>query len=722
MRRLSGWFLLAASLCLSHPARAALTDSEKAQIQGFVRGGELKNAARIRALVARPDLTADEAAEPLAAGFGAVRFDDKREKLAREILLGPGSVAARSELVPPLVGALLARASSALAAMPASEAGPEALKADKLAAEIVRLHSFVTNVVANAGRPPPDGHDAAAGIRDEALKRVLELYRAHFERHAAVLRPGTRLSPSLVPVRAQASLAVVDLSRGLLQRHEVSALLGIGGAKKALFERHGTLLEDGGTASEERLAQASRFLDLAPRAASGLSLWLVSKAPVRELGSRGARAAARVSLGSAPGAPTAATLWPADVEPSRPDRELAEVAYSAAWIVTRSAFKSSAALAKTASLVATRSARVGSEGQLSGDLDGAHLPHPSAAGAGAHAASAELHAAHVLRLVLLDAPRALDLALARAVAGRDEPLAAFVVAVSALAATGGSADEIAVARTEPSGALTATSLTGVKLTNGLVSAFELDGKKVEVSLGSEGQVDSVKVDGAPPKLSKLGRVRFSPKAADSWMAGAQRWDKLGGAPRGLGVDDGRFVLGAAEQSEGFDAVVTGTEEKDGTVSARVKVKARGGGVLLRGQAGEKSYDGIALLVSVDPTPTATLILVDGKAKAAELAPATELPPAGPDGYQLVLSAKGTTITGSVDGKKLQAKLQRGVGSGKQGLMVLGAGQIEVSDFARGAPKPAKKAEADKPKKADAPKPKADAPKPKAPPPTPKKKP
>jgi hypothetical protein len=720
-----GWAALTAALVAAAPARAALTDSEKAQVQGFVRSGELRNAARIRALVARPDLTVDEASEPLSAGFGAVAFDDAHEKLAREILLGPGSAAARSALAPALVRALLARASNAYAAMPINESGTDASKADRLAAESVEIHRFVTEVIANAGQPPVDGHDAAAGIRDDALKLCVEAYRAHFDRHSATLKPGTKLSPSLVQVRAQAALAVVDLSRGLYQRHQVAALLGLAGPRKQVFERHGTLLEDGGTAGDERLSEVSRFLDSAPRAASELSLWLISKAPVRGLSSRGARASARVSLSAASGAPTAAALWPEDVVASRPDREMMEVAYSAAWLVTRAAFKAQPALSKRAALVATRAARAGAAGQLAPDLEASVLRAPGAIGPGAQAASAEQFAAHALRLVLLDAPRALDLALSRAVQGRDEPLAAFVLGASLLHAVGGSADEIAVGRTGEGGALVADKLTRVTLANGLVSSFELDGKKVQVNLGSDGQVDKVLVDGAAPRLSQLSRVRFVPKAAESWLAGSQRWEKLGGAPRGLAIDDGRFVLGAAETSDGFDAVVTGEASSDSTIHAYLAVTGRGGGLILRGQPGQQSYDAIAVLVTREPKPKATLILVDGRAQATELAPARDLPPAGETGYLVTLSARAEKITATIDGVKLEAKLARGVGTGKAGLMVVAGGLVEARGFGRGTPKapqkPPKKAP-DPPKSTSTP-PKAGPTPTKPPAPTvPKKKP
>lgn len=696
MRRFISWTLLVGSLCVAGQASAALTDSEKAQIQGFVRAGEVKNAARIRALVARPDLSASEAAEPLASGFGSVVFDEKREQLTREILLGPGSVASRNALTAPIVTALLARASAAMAAMPTLETGPEAQKADRLAAEQVRIHRFVTQVIANAGRPAIDGHDVAAGIRDDALKACIEAYRVYFERHARGLVGG----PSLVAVRAQASLAVIDLSRGLLGRHEVSALLGLTGPRKLAFERHGVLIEDGGTASDERLAEVARFLDIAPRAASGLSLWLVNKAPARGLVAREAHASARVTLGKTAGAPTTRVLWADDVEPSRPDRELDEVAFSAAYFSTRAAFKEHPELLKVAERLAEQSARVGASALLSNDLPASFLPFPGAS-AGAMRLSPELYAVYALRLLMLDAPRAMELALARTIAGRSEPMAAFVLAASVLAATGGSADEVAVGRTEANGNVVADKLTNVKVNRGLVSAFELDGRKVELGVDADGQIEKVQVDGAAPRLSKLARVRLVPATGESWSVGSERWEKLGGAPQGLAVDDGRFVLGAAAASDGFDAVATGESRSDQTVHANIVIKKRGGGLLVRGQSGQKSYDAVALLISAEPTPKATLILVDGNAKATELAPGVELPAAGPEGYLAVLSVRGKKVSASVDGKKLEATLERGVGTGRTGVMVMAAGLVEVDGFGPGAPKPKKKAPKDKP----APKPK-----------------
>lgn len=675
-------FLTACLLCAPLSARAALTDSEKAQVRGFVQKGKVGNAARIRALVARPDLSADEAAEPLSAGYAAVPFDDAREKLTRELLLGPGSLAARSELAVPVVRALLARASRALGSMPALEVGSEAVKTDVLAREVVRIHRFVADVLANAGHPPADGHDAAQGIRDDTLGKLVDLYRAHVESHATLFGPGQKLSPSLVPVRVQAALTLIDLARGIRQRREVSKMLGLGGVKQELFERHGVWIEDGGAASDARLTRAVRFVSSSPRATEGLGAWLIHKAPASGLGARGAIVRASVTLGSAAGKPTETQLFTDDVEPAAADRELAEVAFSAALIVARSAMRREPAYATTAQRIAERALRASASGELARELGASVLVPEGATASTYQGVSAPLYAAHSLQLLMLDAPRALDSAAARALSGRDEPLAQFALALSLLAATSGSADEVEVGVTEADGSVTPKRVTGIRLSGGLVSAFELDGRKVELALSTDGKVDRLRIDGQEPRLSKLPRARLVPKAADSWLLGDTRWEKLGGAPLGLAVDDGRFVLAAAEGSDGFDAVVTGAPGKDQTVHATVRVKGRGGGLLLRGQPGDKSYDGVALLLSASP-PKATLVLVDGKGKAIELSPAVELGAPGPEGFVVSLGVRGPKVSGLVDGKKLEAKLNRGAGSGRPGLMVVAGGHIEVSGFGPG---------------------------------------
>ena len=48
------------ALLLSPLASAALTVSEQAQVRSFVSAGQIANASRVRAMVARTDLTTEE--------------------------------------------------------------------------------------------------------------------------------------------------------------------------------------------------------------------------------------------------------------------------------------------------------------------------------------------------------------------------------------------------------------------------------------------------------------------------------------------------------------------------------------------------------------------------------------------------------------------------------------------------------------------------------------
>src|ERR1041385_5794077 len=131
---------------LSARAEAALTDSEKMQIATFVANGNVGNATRVRALVARPDLTPEEAREPLKKGFTSAPFDQVREKFADALLFGPGSAASRNALVPPLVEALLARAAARMGDIPADPKGALGATERSAADEATAIHAFIDRI------------------------------------------------------------------------------------------------------------------------------------------------------------------------------------------------------------------------------------------------------------------------------------------------------------------------------------------------------------------------------------------------------------------------------------------------------------------------------------------------------------------------------------------------------------------------------------------------
>jgi hypothetical protein len=653
-------------LSVPRAADAALTDSEQAQIAGFVKAGSPEQAPRIRALVGRADLSIDEASAPLIAGYRESEFDARRAELTRALLFGPGSDAARSTVVQALIPALLARAAQALAAPPS----------ERSAQEVVAIHAFVSQAIANAGKPPHDGHDPSAGIRDDALRAAALAYKLHIEQHPKQLRHGSPVDGRLVAVRAQTQLTALALGRGLFAKHELSAWLGLDGARRGAFERRGVLVEDGGSASEARLDLAVRMLEASPRAAQSCDLFLIHKTPGRGLSARRKILRARASLGAQPLPVDAARLWPEEIEPARPDAELAEIAYAIAWRATRVAFEANPELEKVATRLAADAAGAGRDAYLAADLIDGRLG-PSGMPEAAVGASPELFAAHSLRLVLMDASRAATLAVVRARAGRTEPAAQLALALGVLAhGTDQPPTRLGVGRSAKDGGVELRTAGDLKLSGALVTSFTLDADRFELGISPDGRVGKLLVNGAEPKQSKLPLVRLVPAAGEAWTAAGVEWTRLTGAPRGLSVDDGRFVLGAAKQSSGFDAVVAGRDAVDASLSATLRPIGAGGGLLVRAQAGDSSYDAIALLLSAEP-PRAQLVLVDGKGRAIELAPAIELGPPKADGWAATLSVKKQAVTATVGEKKLEAKLARAEGSGRIGLTVRPGGRLEV---------------------------------------------
>ena len=271
----------------ARPALAALTDSEKVIVRTFVEKGTLDSAGRVRALVARPDLSAAEIAEPLRLGYASAPFDDAHRRFTDALLFGQGSSAARNALVPAVVEGLLARAAARMAEVPVDASGHPDRHGREASDEIVAIHGYIDAHIANAGSPPPDGHDASTAIRDDALRAAAAVYQSHIAAHERWFRASGSAPPELVRVRAQAELSLIDLSRGVSGRYEVSQWLGLSGARRGIFERRGVLVESDDPTQDAALAPAIHLLESVPRATEGLSLWLLSNASAVSLLGRG---------------------------------------------------------------------------------------------------------------------------------------------------------------------------------------------------------------------------------------------------------------------------------------------------------------------------------------------------------------------------------------------------------------------------------------------------
>jgi hypothetical protein len=679
---------LATVCCLPRPAEAALTSSEKAVVKTFVQKGVPDTAPRVRALVARPDLSADEVVEPLRQGYADAPFDDAHRRFTEALLFGPGGAAARSTLVPAVVESLLARASSKMDDVPLESSAKVSKREEASVKEILAIHAFVNARIANAGTPSRDGHDPNASIRDDALRVCAELYKKHLVGHERWMRAPGVVSQELSRVRAQAGLTLVDLGRGILGRHELSEALGLEGARRVAFERDGVLIEAPG-AADARLADAVRWLEAAPRAADDLSLWVIGKTTTTGLVARGRIARSGVVLSEAlrPMAPD--VLWPDEVDPSRPDVGLATVAGSVAELATGRALAPGSTLLAVAATASEHAARAGAQGYLAHDVTA--IPLAGEGNVPAPAPASNLIIAEAVRLLLIDAPRVIDLALIRAGEGRPEPLEQLTLALTVLA---GDATTVTLGRTKENGAVESIDATDVKKEGALVSRFVLAGKRYTFAAGKDGSFVGA-VDGAVPKLTSLGGFRPLPRVADTWTAGGNLvFQKLYGQPSAVALDDGRFVVQGTKG--GFDAVATGESMFDMTVSAVVRPTGAGGGLVVRGSNGDLSYSGVALFLDAD-AGRAQLVVVDGRGKATELSAPVPLPPATPEGYPVTLDIVSDKVTGTVGKLKLEGKLGRAVAEGRAAIATRADGRVEVRSFkvqskdaGKAAPKPSAK--------------------------------
>jgi hypothetical protein len=149
---------------ISGSARAALTPSELAQIREAVTTAKAgTTSARVRALVARPDLNDEESTSALAQAVVPVPFTPARAQLLKDVVFGGASVASRPVLATSVVKSLLARADSLLTKSALGLDGdPEAI------AELNRIYAFLAREIAGAsgrrgvGAEPQNGISLAA--------------------------------------------------------------------------------------------------------------------------------------------------------------------------------------------------------------------------------------------------------------------------------------------------------------------------------------------------------------------------------------------------------------------------------------------------------------------------------------------------------------------------------------------------------------------------------
>lgn len=470
-------------MAVASPAQATLTSSEKAQIRDFVGSARAENAARVRALVARTDLVADESIAALSEAVAPVPFTDARAVFLRELVFGTASASSRPLLAHAVTRSLLARADAVYQKYVGGlDHEPRAI------AELVAIYAFIDGAIANAGRPTLAAHDGNAGISAAAYEDCSKALRAHVEKNPRWLKGDAAIPETVGRVRAQAQAALFDmLPDGLTRRVDAADRLGITGARRKILTDWGILLADTGRLDEAKAERVRQTLSRLPGARVDLSLVYAGtdRGPLRTRG-----------LVAFVGGPTSAAAdaspFGEEVESTTVDRELSAIIEDLAVIAVKRALDNRGELRTRADRDATAALQGGAESKkkVLGRPEAPSVEH--VIGGAAH-------------LLMLDAPRTLDLAFARALAGRPESAALLADAVGALAAfaeasKAGTGPELELAK-----GTGAVAMTGIRLApTGDAQAFTLEGHTWAIErAGGAGTVSGVTRDGQPVVLAHL---------------------------------------------------------------------------------------------------------------------------------------------------------------------------------------------------------------------------
>lgn len=422
-------------------ANASLTPAEAAQVRAFYASARAGDAAQVRALAARPDLTADESAQALSAAMGSVAFTPQRAAFVKTLLFGGQSLPSRSVLALATTRALLARVNDVMA----KNEGDFDAHAEGVA-EVTRIYAFLDQEIAAAGPKRGVGGPPESGISPATYDEAAKAIGDSLATHPKWLKNDAQLSVTASKVRAQAELALLDMMNDSPTfRVDAAEKLGLTGARRSFFLELGVLPLDDSKASDARI-EAARDIFLrmpAGRAAIAGVFFGDDKATFT---SKKEVLAVKSSLANA--GPVIDQL-PEDLATALPDgvakvdATIADLTKKMAVCTVRHALENRGDLA----LQATRDARAAIDAKM--PLGKLTATSPASADASATLAQA-------VELVVLDARGAFDIARNRFRANHAEPAALFsdalgVLAVKAASPASGSGLALAVGKTKSDG-------------------------------------------------------------------------------------------------------------------------------------------------------------------------------------------------------------------------------------------------------------------------------
>ena len=607
---LAGVLLVAAA----GSARATLTSSEKGQIASYVAEGRVATAERVRALVARPDLTSDESAAALEGAVAQLAFTDGRAAYVHELLYGPASLPSRSVVAVAVTRALAARAETLVARHEAD------LDQDPASsAELARIFAFVDLDVSNAGQPRGTAHDPSAGIGASSYDDAARALGTLIASHPRWWKGDAIVPAATAPVRAQLQLALLDMTNDTTtRRFDAADRLGLAGARRAALTELGLLLLDDGHTDGARVDRVRALLARMPGVRDNVEAVALfeAKTPLR------ARGEVVTLVSSSPPAPV---LFGADIAAPPVDPELVGVARVLAGTVVRRALDARPDLRAVAEKDAAAAA---------GD-PAKTLGSPADASARAALASA-------VQLLTIDAQTTVDLALLGLLAGRPERSAILSDAIGALAtfaSTAPSASSLVLGRAREREPNATAAMTNIRVAPaGFASGFTLGGHVFSFARDDAGAIEA-KRDGAPITLAMLEGARAPVSSGTVWSGARIVFAKMSGTPR-AGVSPGGRVRLVGD-GRGVDAIATAAPGDDVAVDASVEVTGEAA-VVLRAIATPAGFKGIALVLDASSSPArASIRAWDDAGKLTELTPPVDLPPAST--YAVRATVKGAKL-------------------------------------------------------------------------------
>ena len=433
----AGLSLAAALLGLSPSARASLTASEAEQIRGYVAASA--HADRVRALVGRPDLTADESAAAMTGALVGTTLDAARITYLEQVARGLPAEATRQVVAAATVRGVLSLADAAYMRHPVDlDHAPADLQ------QLALAYGFVAGEV--------DGEDDA--MTSAARAPVAKAIADHIAREVGFLRPESPVAPPVAKLRAQLLASLFDaMPDGPTRRVDLADRLSLTGARRSVLVDLGVLVLDA-SGSDAPLADARAALTAVPGARAAVDVLFI--------GEDRATFRSRVAVASAAAAsgPLAAggSPWSPEAAPPAVTAQAVSLTHAVAAAVVHKALDQRPGLRVTVD-------RDGGEDALS----------------------------RVAAMLCVDAARTFDVAASRFLAGDARTATSLADAVGALAVFAPSADaHLGLSLALPHGVLAHVLLDP----SGAATALDLDQHPWRFGRGPQGNVATLERDGA----------------------------------------------------------------------------------------------------------------------------------------------------------------------------------------------------------------------------------